>query len=323
MFKFLAILLMSISIVSCLVQIIILPIRIFKKKKIKSILINFILYTLLIFIVVLQNNFWGIFMGIIILLLSFYLLQTDLILIDLKKNYIKWEIYRAKFLRKNIDLELAEIDNMGGIQFENYVANLLKKNGFYNVQVTQASNDYGIDILAKKRGIKYAIQCKNYSNRVGNSAIQEAYTGKNYYNADKAAVFTNNYFTQNASNLAQINNVELWDRDVLTKMIKMSNAVSDNFIYKDELIKQPIIDEDDYDENFFCDCIFLSDDELVNNVVSYTVHRGSISSSKIQMKFKIGFNRALRLIDDMEKMGIIKSIKNNSIEKKVIMSEKK
>ena len=55
----------------------------------------------------------------------------------------------------------------------------------------QASNDYGIDILAKRKNTSYAIQCKRYSGNVGNKAVQETGLGMDFYHCDAAAVITN------------------------------------------------------------------------------------------------------------------------------------
>lgn len=69
---------------------------------------------------------------------------------------------------------------MDGHEYEYACAQYLKRNGFINVQVTKASGDQGIDIIATK-GKKYGIQCKYYSAAVGNKAVQEAYAGANFY----------------------------------------------------------------------------------------------------------------------------------------------
>jgi restriction system protein len=96
----------------------------------------------------------------------------------------------------------------------------LKKNGLYDVEVTQGSGDHGIDILAEKDGITYAIQCKCYSSSIGNAAIQQVHTGKSYYKRDIAVVLTNQYFTQQAIEETKEIGVKLWNRDKLNEMIK-------------------------------------------------------------------------------------------------------
>lgn len=112
-----------------------------------------------------------------------------------------------------------DYDNMEGHQFEHYCAELLKRNNYENVEVTQGSGDHGIDILAEKDGITYAIQCKCYSSNIGNAAVQQAYTGKGFYHKDIAVVLTNRYFTSQAKEEAQALGVKLWDRDRLNKLI--------------------------------------------------------------------------------------------------------
>lgn len=108
---------------------------------------------------------------------------------------------------------------MSGIEFEYFIAELLKQRGFYNVRVTEASGDYGVDIVAMKEGHIWAIQCKKYSGSVGVSAVQEVFSGKQFYNCDKAVVITNSTFTQSARNLALKTNVELWDKNILELLL--------------------------------------------------------------------------------------------------------
>lgn len=120
-----------------------------------------------------------------------------------------------------IDQELARIDAMStdGWKFEQYAADILRLTGYSNVTVTTGSGDYGIDILAEREGITYAIQCKCYSNPVGNKAVQEAFSGKEYYKRMVAVVLTNSSFTSAALKTAAETRVLLWDRAKLREMI--------------------------------------------------------------------------------------------------------
>ena len=97
---------------------------------------------------------------------------------------------------------------------------ILKHRGFIDVEVTKGSGDYGIDILAEKDGITYAIQCKCYSAPVGVKAVQEAYAGRDYYDKMVAAVLTNQYFTSPAVDAAKKLKILLWDRGYLERMIE-------------------------------------------------------------------------------------------------------
>ena len=111
-----------------------------------------------------------------------------------------------------------ERDDMDGFDFEYYCADLLVADGFINVQVTRSSGDYGVDILAEKDGVTYAIQCKRYSGLVGVKAVQEAYAGRDYYDRMVGAVLTNQYFTKPAVQAARKLKILLWDRDYLQSM---------------------------------------------------------------------------------------------------------
>lgn len=121
------------------------------------------------------------------------------------------------------DITHPNYDLMDGHQFEHFCAELLTKNGFNNVSVTPESGDHGIDILAEKDDITYAIQCKCYSSNIGNAAIQQAHTGKSLYHKDIAVVLTNQYFTAQAKEEADALGVKLWDRDKLNDMIEKSS----------------------------------------------------------------------------------------------------
>lgn len=120
--------------------------------------------------------------------------------------------------------QLPVYDTMEGHDFEYYCADLLRNDGFCNVEVTQGSGDQGIDILAEKSGIRYGIQCKCYSNNIGNKAVQEAFAGKTFYHCHVAAVLTNRYFTRSAKELAEKDQVLLWDRDELERLVRNAES---------------------------------------------------------------------------------------------------
>ena len=112
------------------------------------------------------------------------------------------------------------LDEIEGHEFEHYCAELLKKRGFIDVTVTKGSGDYGIDILAEKDGVTYAIQCKAYATPVGVKAVQEAYAGREVYDRMVGAVLTNQYFTKPAVEAAKKLKILLWDRGYLDSMIE-------------------------------------------------------------------------------------------------------
>lgn len=147
-------------------------------------------------------------------------ISTDGFDLRMAKNFSWYEENKNIIIPSINDLD--EIQN--GFQFEEYVATLLTNLGYDKVEVLPASGDYGTDVLAELNGIKYAIQCKYYSSPVGISAVQEIMGGKNHYNTHLAIVVTNNTFTKSAMNLANSNNIILWDSPILNEMIKLANS---------------------------------------------------------------------------------------------------
>ena len=126
-------------------------------------------------------------------------------------------IFLIKRYRRNIS---EYFDTLEGHEFEYYCAELLRKKGFIDVEVTKGSGDYGADILAEKDGVTYAIQCKCYTAPIGVKAIQEAYAGRDYYDRMVGAVLTNQYFTTPAVDAAKKLKILLWDRGYLESMLE-------------------------------------------------------------------------------------------------------
>ena len=122
-----------------------------------------------------------------------------------------------RYLRNRRPDELP-MDEMEGHDFEYYCADLLRANGFLDVEVTKGSGDFGADILAEKDGVTYAFQCKCYDKPIGVKAVQEVYAGRDFYGRMVGVVMTNQYFTQPAVELARKLNIMLWDRGYVDGM---------------------------------------------------------------------------------------------------------
>ncbi|QLY82286.1 restriction endonuclease [Clostridium intestinale] len=114
---------------------------------------------------------------------------------------------------------IKKIDNMTGEEFEEFLQVAFKNMG-YKTMLTPITGDYGADLLVKKNGVKTVIQAKRWKSTVGVEAVQQVVASMRYYKATDAMVITNNYYSQNAINLAKANNVRLWDRGDVIKLIK-------------------------------------------------------------------------------------------------------
>ena len=127
-------------------------------------------------------------------------------------------IFTVRFFRNRS--RGSEMDDMEGHEFEYFCADLLKDNGFAEVEVTRGSGDYGVDILAEKDGITYAVQCKCHTDPIGIRAVQEVYAGRDYYDRMVGVVMTNQYFTSAAVHAAEKQKILLWDRGYVEAMME-------------------------------------------------------------------------------------------------------
>lgn len=108
-------------------------------------------------------------------------------------------------------------------EFEQYIAHLFKNLG-YTVEVTGASHDGGIDVIAEKNGVTHYIQCKKFITRqVPVGAVRDFYGAM----ADKGArakgfFITTNTFTLEAEKFAENTPIELIDGSKLAEYIQQS-----------------------------------------------------------------------------------------------------
>ena len=98
---------------------------------------------------------------------------------------------------------IIDIGNMSGYDFENLLRILFEKMG-YKVTHTSLSSDQGADLVIEKFGEKTVIQAKNWTNKVGNSAIQEVVASIKYYDAQRSMVITSSDFTMSAIDFSSV-----------------------------------------------------------------------------------------------------------------------
>ena len=158
----------------------------------------------------------------------------------------------------DVKKSLSEVDAFGngdtyqkGRIFEEYVASIYRALGYRAMTTTEmrqkgllppsiqrrgGSGEQGVDVVVERDFVdpedpyqreqthRLLIQCKHYSSKVDNKAIQEIVTALPLYEGDFAAVITNNFFTEPAKELAHIHNVTLIDRAMLPEL--MDKAVA-------------------------------------------------------------------------------------------------
>jgi len=115
-----------------------------------------------------------------------------------------------------------EIDKMTGFEFQVFLARFFDRCGC-QVEMMPKSHDKGADLIIQQPGVKTVVQAKRRKKSIGIRAIQEAYGAKGYYKADKALVIISSKFSAPAKDMAEKNDVELWNRQRLMKELRRYN----------------------------------------------------------------------------------------------------
>jgi restriction system protein len=71
--------------------------------------------------------------------------------------------------------DLADVIRMTGLQFEQFVAELLEARGFVVDRRGGRGPDGGIDMIAAKGGRSYIVQCKQWRQYIGRPLLQQLY----------------------------------------------------------------------------------------------------------------------------------------------------
>lgn len=110
-------------------------------------------------------------------------------------------------------------------ELEAWCASTLRECG-WTAQVMGGSGDQGVDVRASIQGTVLVVQCKLYSQPVGNGAVQEVFAGKAFYRADYAAVLSTAGFTKAARAVAAQTGVHLLTPDELAPFARRTGAES-------------------------------------------------------------------------------------------------
>lgn len=113
-----------------------------------------------------------------------------------------------------VTAELEAIDEMPGLEFEEFVAAQLRTAG-WGVTHTSNTGDYGVDLIAEKGGGRMAVQCKRQAKAVGVAAVQQVVAGAAHHRCNQSVVVTNQTFTKAARQLAATHRCRLVGREQL------------------------------------------------------------------------------------------------------------
>lgn len=124
-----------------------------------------------------------------------------------------------------LQLDQAGVDRLDPRRFEAFVAELLSAQG-YRTQLTKASHDMGVDVLAVRGSERLAVQVKHYSLPVSGKAIAEALLGMPHYGCNACMVVTNSRFTSAAIKAAALHPCTLVDRQELARWLAAARVTS-------------------------------------------------------------------------------------------------
>ncbi|WP_181871578.1 restriction endonuclease [Sphaerisporangium album] len=114
------------------------------------------------------------------------------------------------------------VDAMSGTDFENLVADLLRRDGFRDVRRVGRSHDGGVDVVARAAdGRPIAVQCKRQAARVGADRVRNLIGAVNgsVYDGHRAVLVTSSVFTGPAARESE-SRVLLVDRHRLGEWMK-------------------------------------------------------------------------------------------------------
>ncbi|MCH8004277.1 MAG: restriction endonuclease [Nanoarchaeota archaeon] len=171
--------------------------------------------------------------------------------------------------------------NMSHFQFEEFIAKLFRKMG-YNAEVTKRTGDYGVDIIARGKGDKIAIQVKHnkIGNNVGNITIQKALGATYTINANKVIVITTSDFTRQAREQTRSAPIKLWNLMTLKQMVGKYFIDADDDIKQEDKKTNKLrekLDKEDIDKGNYdlSDIPIENKDEIKEQIIAERMERES------------------------------------------------
>jgi hypothetical protein len=132
--------------------------------------------------------------------------------IDYDRALARYDDAHAAYERARTDFDQANVERrmrllrtnwryLADQALERFIQDVFEALG-YATSLTKISGDQGIDVIATKGNRRVGVQCKGYTNSVGNKAVQEAVAGGKFYKCDVCIALTTSTFTSGAKELA-------------------------------------------------------------------------------------------------------------------------
>lgn len=130
---------------------------------------------------------------------------------------------REEILRKEREEQMKKVNFIFDLtprEFENEIAAIYSKLG-YEVKITTYTNDKGVDVIAIKEKVKFAIQCKRLQKDkvISRPELQKLYGGMASVKARRGIFVTTCKFSAPALEFARNNRIECIDLEQLVEII--------------------------------------------------------------------------------------------------------
>ncbi len=117
-----------------------------------------------------------------------------------------------------------QIRSMDGLEFEHWVAELFRRAGF-QVEITQASGDHGVDLWASIRTRMVAVQCKRWDGMIGEPVLRDLYGAMTAAKAQYGCLVTTGTFTAQAHQFSRDKPLCLVGFDALMEATKSPDSL--------------------------------------------------------------------------------------------------
>lgn len=112
------------------------------------------------------------------------------------------------------------VKSLKWLEFERLVGEALRRDGFQVAEQGGAAPDGGVDLVARKDGKRFFVQCKQWrTQQVGVAVVRELHGVVKANWADGGIVVTGGKFTREAREFAELCHMKLIDGEMLEKFI--------------------------------------------------------------------------------------------------------
>ena len=201
--------------------------------------------------------------------------------------------------------EFADLMMVAGKEVEELIARLAQKARAIGIHLILATQRPSVDVITGlikanvPTRIAFSVASKIDSRTILDQGGAEALLGR----GDML------YSGKDSSDLVRVHGAFMTDEEVVRVANDWRARGKPNYI---ESILESSNDEGNEDSSNKSDSDEL--DELFDEVMEFVITTGNTSTSYIQRKFKVGFNRAARIMDQLEEEGIVSSLKNGKRE---------